>query len=470
MEKYDDRPVKWMIYPSLVFLMLGMTIGIFLAFNAFVFPDFFNTEYVTFGRLRPVHVGCVLWLWLLSAGVGLTYYFVPRLCGVRLWSIRLAAVATILWWSSLILGNFSIPFGTNWGWEYAELPMWLWGWFPVKAIFTLSWILVAINIFGTVARRIYPKMYVALWYTMATMLWTAFTFTAGNFGINLVPGGISRVNVNFFYMHNLVGLIFTPLGLAAAYYFIPKIAGVPLYSHRLSMIGFWTIAFFYAWVGAHHIIHGPMSQWLQTTSIVFSLWLFIPVWTVITNFFLTLRGHWEKYTQDVGIRFLMMGTVFYLLVCIQGPLQSFRNINEIISKTDWVIAHSHFSLYGTFSFFIFGALYYLIPRFAGRPWWSSRLGNWHFGLNMLGIFPFMLGLMIGGYFQGLEWADWANGSTYAQYQTNLAYVPFLQTVAGMWNWWLLRAIGGVIIWISNLLFILNIVNTLFLPRHEEIAA
>lgn len=461
MTEYNDTPVKWMLYPALIFMLIGMTIGTFLAFNAFVFPDYFSGEYIHFGRLRPVHVHSVAVLWLYSVGISFFYFFVPRLCGVPLWSQKLATAAIIFWWTSLILSTFSYPFGTNFGWEYAEFPNSV-GWIPTKGMFVIAWVLILINITMTIATRKFQKMYVSLWYTMGTLIWATVTYLAGAVFIMWVPEGLSRVNTNFFYVHNLVGLIFTPMGLAAAYYFLPKLANTPIYSHRLSMIGFWSIAFFYGWIGAHHIIHGPMSQWLQTTSIVFSIWLFIPVWTVVHNLFYTLLPQWKAYTQSAPVRFLIMGTLFYLATCIQGPLMALRNVNEITSKTDWVIGHSHVSLYATFSFFAFAGVYWVVPQITGRPLWSERLANWHFSLNILGAVPFLLALWVGGFYQGLLWAKWANGTNYAEYHMNLSILPFLDTVADMHPWWILRGIGGLIILFANILFAINIFNTAML--------
>lgn len=465
MTQYDDGPVKWMIYPALLFMVFGMMVGVFIAYNGFLIPDYFSGEYIHFGKIRPIHVGSVALLWLLSVGVGFFYYFVPRLCGVRLWSVKLAYWSIGLWWFSVPMGVLSYPFGTNFGWEYAEFPDWVW-WIPTKVIFTLAWVLMVVNIFATIATRKYEKMYVSLWYTMGCLIWGTFTYIAGSYAINWVPGGISRVNVSFFYVHNLVGLIFTPMGLATAYYFLPKLANRPIYSHRLSMIGFWTIAFFYGWIGAHHIIHGPVSQWLQTVSIIFSIWLFIPVFTVVTNLFGTLSGHWKEYSQNVGIRFLMMGNLFYLLTCIQGPIMALRNVNEITSKTDWVIGHSHIALYGTFTFFAIAGLYYVVPVLSKRPLWSERLADWHFSLNIFGSVPFMLSLWVGGFWQGMLWATWANGTTYAEFHNNLSVIPFLQTIEEMHIFWVLRALGGVIILFANILFAINIFNTVMLKPKE----
>lgn len=463
---YNDLPVKLMIYPALLFLLLGMSIGVFMAFNAFVFPDYFSGEYVHFGRVRPVHVGSVAILWLYSVGVGFFYYFVPRLCGISIWSPLLAYISTGLWWFSLVTAIFSYPFGTNFGWEYAEIPDWVW-WIPVKPLFVMAWILVLVNIFATIAIRKYQQMYVSLWYTMGTLIWGTFTYITGSYAVYWVPEGISRVNVSWFYIHNLVGLIFTPMGLAAAYYFLPKLANTPIHSHRLSMIGFWSIAFVYGWIGAHHMIHGPISQWLQTVSIIFSIWLFIPVWTVVHNLFYTLLPKWKEYTQSVPVRFLMMGTMFYFITCLQGPLMALRNVNEITSKTDWVIGHAHVSLYATFSFFAFAGVYQLIPVITKKPIWSQTLSEWHFNLNMLGVIPFLLSLSVGGVHQGLLWAHWADGSSYAEFHNSLSVFPFLETISVMRPWWIMRAVGGAIILFANSLFVINIFNTILLTARNE---
>lgn len=466
--RHNDTPVKLMLYPALIFLVVGMSIGVFISYNTFVFPDYFMGEYIHFGRVRPIHVGGVTLLWLLSADIGLFYYFIPRLCGRSLWSPRLAYWSAALWWFSLVIGTFSFPWGTNFGWEYAELPMWVW-WIPIKAIFTAAWLMVAINLIMTVATRTFDKLYVSTWYTMGTLIWTTFTVIVGFFIINYVPQGISRVNTNFFYVHNLVGLIFTPMGLAQAYYYLPKISGVPIYSHRLSMIGFWSVAFVYAWIGAHHIIHGPVSQWLQTTSIIFSIWLFIPVWTVVTNIFATLKDNWSIYVNSAPIRFIMMGNIFYLLTCIQGPLMALRNINEITSKTDWVIGHSHVSLYATFTFFATAGIYHTIPAITKKPLWSKALADWHFSLSLLGSLPFLLALWLGGFLQGYLWSTWADGVNYAEFHNQLANLSFLDTIAEMHYWWVFRSIGGTIILFANLLFLINMFNTIVLkPAIQEL--
>ncbi len=463
---YNDRPVKQLLYPALLFLIVGLFVGVFISYNGFLAPDSFSGPYVHFGRVRPVHVTAVTLLWLLSANMALMYYFVPRLCGTPLYSVNLATVTNSIWWFGLIIGTFSFPFGTNFGWEYAELPMMIGKWIPVKLLVAVAWVLFASNLFMTIVNRRHKKMYVSLWYVMGTLIWTSFTFVVGNFAIEWVPKGISRVNTSFFYVHNLVGLIFTPMGLAIAYYFIPKISKTPIYSHRLSMVGFWSIAFVYAWIGAHHMLHGPESQWLQTTSIVFSMWLIIPVWTVVTNLLGTVKSQWQMYSASAPLRFLTMGVVFYLIVCLQGSLQSLRNVNEVVSKTDWIIGHAHMSLLGTFTFFVIGGAYYVVPKITGKPLWSDKLADLHFTLVLLGSVIMFLALWIGGFHQGLMWANWGTGTTFAQFHENLAQVPFLATIEAMWWWWFARTIGGILILCGCLIFVFNMMNTIILPKNK----
>lgn len=230
------------------------------------------------------------------------------------------------------------------------------------------------------------------------------------------------------------------------------------------MVGFWSIAFFYAWIGAHHMLHGPESQWLQTTSIIFSIWLIIPVWTVVTNLFGTVKRGWEMYSKSAALRFLTMGVAFYLIVCLQGSLQSLRNVNEIVSKTDWIIGHAHMSLLGTFTFFAIGGIYYAIPKITGKPLWSLRMADWHFSLALTGSIIMFVSLWLGGFYQGLMWASWGTGTTYAQFHENLSRLPFLMTIEKMWWWWLFRTIGGVIILLGCTIFAINIFNTIILDE------
>ena len=218
-------------------------------------------------------------------------------------------------------------------------------------------------------------------------------------------------------MHNAVGLIFTPAGLAIAYYFIPRASNTPLYSHKLSMIGFWSLAFVYVWTGAHHMLHGPISQWLQTIAIVFSVMLLIPVWAVVYNFIATMKGEWHQLNDNVSLKFLMSGTIFYLLTCFQGPMHSLRSVNAIVSKTDWIPGHAHMAVLGTFSFFAMAGVYYVIPRIFSTTLHSEALANWSFWLFLIGGLGMFTALWLGGFWQGWQW--------------NNPSIPFIDTVVAL---------------------------------------
>jgi cytochrome c oxidase cbb3-type subunit 1 len=249
--------------------------------------------------------------------------------------------------------------------------------------------------------------------------------------------------VNWWFGHNAVGRIFTPFGVALAYYFIPKSTGNPLYSHKLSLIGFWTIAFLYIWTGAHHIIFGPIPTWLQTVAILFSISLLIPVWTVIANFFGTLRGKWAQ--GNYIVKFLLSGTVFYFLTCLQGPMHSFRSVNQIVSKTDWIPGHAHMAVFGAFSFFAIAGIYYAVPRMVKRPLFSDQLAEWHFWLSFVGFLGFSVSLWVGGFLQGLQWMDHT--------------ISFLDTVKAMSPYYIVRMFSGVVMLLGQLIFAFNILRT-----------
>jgi cytochrome c oxidase cbb3-type subunit I len=328
--------------------------------------------------------------------------------------------------------------GMNQGFEYGELPL------PLDVLVVVAWVMFGINVFGTVATRKYTAMYVSLWYIMGCVLWTAFVYLTGNFAA-LLTTGVNQANLNWMYVHNAVGLIFTPVGLALAYYFIPKAANTPLHSHKLSMVGFWSLAFVYVWTGAHHMLHGPISQWLQTIAIVFSVMLLIPVWAVVYNFVATMRGQWHQLRDNVPLKYLMTGVVFYLLTCFQGPMHSLRAVNAIVSKTDWIPGHAHMAVLGAFSFFAIAGTYYVLPRMLRRPLHSDALANWSFWLMLIGGVGFFVTLWLGGFWQGWQW--------------NNPAIPFIDTVTALQPVWMVRFFSGVLIFAGIGLFLYDVMAT-----------
>jgi cytochrome c oxidase cbb3-type subunit 1 len=436
---HEDTTAKLFLASSISYFFIVGIIALIIAAK-FVWPALMGTiPLLTYGRLRPLHVNGMLFGWLLAADMGLMFYVIPRLCGVKLWSEKLGQATAALWNFIILSAVVVLLLGMNQGLEYAELPTWL------DVLVVVAWIMFGTNIFMTVATRKYVQMYVTIWYCLGTILWTAFVYLTGNFA-TLFTTGVNQANLNWMYVHNAVGLIFTPVGLAIAYYFIPKASNHPLHSHKLSMIGFWSLAFVYVWTGAHHMLHGPISQWLQTIAIVFSVMLLIPVWAVVYNFFATMRGQWDQLRDNVPLKFLMSGVVFYLLTCFQGPLHSLRSVNAIVSKTDWIPGHAHMAVLGAFSFFAIAGSYYVVPRMFKTKLYSEALANWSFWLFLIGGLGFFVTLWLGGVWQGWQWNDPA--------------IPFIDTVIALKPVWLVRFFSGILMFGGIVTFAYNILATM----------
>ncbi|QQS47801.1 MAG: cbb3-type cytochrome c oxidase subunit I [Acidobacteriota bacterium] len=435
---HQDTTARLFLISSIAYFFIVGIIALLIAAK-FVWPQLLGTiPYFSYGRLRPLHVNGMLFGWLLACDMGLIYYLAPRLCGVKLWSEKLGVATAVLWNLIILSAVVTLLLGINQGFEYAELAL------PLDVLVVVAWVMFGINIFATVATRKYLQMYVSLWYVMGAILWTAFVYLTGNFAV-LFTTGVNQANLNWMYVHNAVGLIFTPAGLALAYYFIPKTANTPLHSHKLSMIGFWSLAFVYVWTGAHHMLHGPISQWLQTIAIVFSLMLLIPVWAVVYNFFATMKGQWHQMRENVPLKFLMTGVVFYLLTCFQGPMHALRSVNAIVSKTDWIPGHAHMAVLGAFSFFAIAGAYYIVPRIFGTKLYSDALANWSFWLFLIGGVGFFVTLWLGGFWQGWQW--------------NNPSIPFIDTVIALEPVWLVRFFSGVLMFGGIVAFAYNILAT-----------
>jgi cytochrome c oxidase cbb3-type subunit 1 len=445
---HEDLTARWFVVSSIVYFFIVGIIALVIAAK-FCWPDLMNTTpWLTYGRLRPLHVNGMLFGWLLAADMGLAFYVIPRLCGVKLWSEKLG-VATAVLWNIIILGAVvSLLAGRNQGLEYAELEP------ALDVLVVVAWLMFGANILGTVFTRKHQAMYVTIWYIMGCILWTAFVYLTGNLAV-LFTTGVNQANLNWMYVHNAVGLIFTPIGLGIAYYFIPRASNTPLHSHKLSMVGFWSLAFVYVWTGAHHMLHGPISQWLQTIAIAFSLMLLIPVWAVVYNLFATLKGQWHQLRDSVPLKFLMSGVVFYLLTCFQGPMHSLRTVNAIVSKTDWIPGHAHMAVLGCFSFFAIAGTYFTIPRMFGKPLHSQGLANWSYWMLMIGGLGFFVTLWLGGFWQGWQW--------------NTPSIPFIDTVVALKPIWLVRFLSGVMMFTGIVCFAYNVMATVLGPQ-QDVAA
>jgi cbb3-type cytochrome c oxidase subunit I len=348
-----------------IWFVIGTTIGLTMS-HELTLPDLFaGIPQLVFSRLRPAHVNMMLFGFLSTTFFGAWYYLVPRLCQTHLRTTRLANILLVLWNITIVVGTIALLNGDTQGKEYSEYP-WYVDW-AVEALLICNIVII----YRTIANRKDEPMYVSLWYIGGTVGWIAIMYAIGNviwhpFTTTLPDGqiqssgsliGLNDAVWNWFYGHNVFGLYITTGGIGIVYYLVPKIVQRPIYSHTMSLIGFWTIVLMYAPTGQHHLLQAPIPGWLKVYAVIGSIGLIIPVFTQSTNIFMTMRGMWGKMIDDIALRFILTGSFFYLTVSIQGSVQSLITVNRFIHFTQWVVAHAHLALLGGFGFLSSGAMF-----------------------------------------------------------------------------------------------------------------
>jgi cytochrome c oxidase cbb3-type subunit I len=296
----------------------------------------------------------------------------------------------------------------------------------------------------TILKRKEKLLYVALYYLSASMIWTTLNYALGHLIIPYRVPGVNNAALHGLYIHYVVGLWITPAGLSLIYFFLPLSAKSPLYSHKLSLIGFWSIAFFYPFVGIHHYLYSPIPNWTQTIAIVTSMMLIVPVWTVTQNFFGTMVGHWRALQESYVAKFLIVGSMYYLLGCFQGSTEALRGMQQLTHWTDFVIAHSHLTVFGTFVIWGMAGIYYVWPRVTQRPLWSRRLADWHYWLIVASFSVMASVLTLMGLVQGTMWASGAD---------------FVTSVLAMKPYWFIRTLSGLGMDIGIAMFLINMIMT-----------
>ena len=397
---------KWLAW-GFLWLLFFPTVGVIVS-TKFNYPEFLgNLPWLTFGRLRPIHVNGVIWGAFSTLFIGLCHYIVPRLCGVRLWKERWGYTLLWVWNLNLALAVVLLALGWNRGWEAGEFPL-----INVIIIF-LSVLLLTVQFLMTIKNRKETPLYVSLWYLIAAFIWTDVNLVVLMLGPHHIPG-INNAAWHGLFIHYVVGLWITPAGYVLIYYFLPASVRNPIYSHKLSLIGFWSLAFFYPFVGIHHYLYSPIADWAETIAIISSMMLIIPVWTVLQNFFGTMIGKWQEFGQNLPAKFLIVGSIMYLVGCFQGSTEALRSLQQPTHFTDFVISHSHLTVFGTFIVWAIGGALYVWPRVTGSELWSFKLGNWGFWLITVGISAMGLVLAAQGLQQGYmlmaqsEWIDSVN--------------------------------------------------------------
>jgi cbb3-type cytochrome c oxidase subunit I len=440
-ENVNSRLVKAFLYSSILWFILSIIVG-FIVSLKLIYPDFLGTiPCLTYGRLRFVHTNGVVFGWLTTAFFGILMYMVPRLTNRPLYSERLGWISFWVWNIGFAIGVIFLLKGYVQGLEYAELPL-------IADLFVFAtFILILINVFLTILNSVEKQLYVSLWYIIAALAWTPLNYFVGNvFPAYIVPGTAGAA-LSGLYIHNVLGLLHTPLGVGMVYFLLPLMLKKPIYSHSLSLIGFWSLAFFYPLGGSHHYLFSPIPWWAQIIAVPLSVMMIVVVLTVVYNFFATMKGSWNMVAENIPLRFLTIGIIYYMITCIQGPLQSLFSIQKVIHFSDWVVGHAHIALLGTFTFWVIAAIYYVLPRMSNRPVYSQNLAEWHFWLTLAGTLVYTSSLTAAGLVQGYLW---------------LSGTIFMDVVKSSKPFWAIRSFGGALVIIGQIVFVYNLIkNALF---------
>jgi len=459
--KYEYDVVKGFALSALVWGAVGVLIGLLIAFQM-VYPQLNFPPYLTFGRLRVVHVNGLAFGFGLGAIFSMFYYMTQRLAKAPLPFPKLAQVHLWLFNAAIVAAAVTLLMGYSQAKEYAELE------WPLDIGVVIIWVMFATNIIGTVIKRKEPYMYVSLWYILATVVTVAVLYIGNNLAIPVgafksypVYAGVDDANVEWWYGHNAVGFVFTTPILAMFYYVLPKATGAPIFSHRLSLLGFWGVVFAYLWTGAHHLVYTPVPNWIQTTAIVFSIFLIAPSWASVVNGYYTMEGRWSQMKDNYLIKFIILGITFYGLQVIQGPSQAIRAISQVVHYTDYIPGHVHMGTMGWVTLTISAMLYYAIPRMYNTEIYSIKIANAHFWLVLVGQLIFSITMWVTGIGQGLMMMEHSPDGS-------LAY-SFIDAIRFNKPFWTMRAIGGVIYFAGFVLFIYNIVMTVRSGKGEKAA-
>jgi cytochrome c oxidase cbb3-type subunit 1 len=427
------RTVIW-YYASAVTWLLAGTVAALISSVKLHNPAFLGSfEWLTFGRIRTVHLNAMAYGWSAMAGLGTTLWLEARLCKVQLPYRTLLPATAILWNLTMIWGIYEIFAGHSTSVEWLEFPPQVLAFFGF-ALLVIFW--VSLKMFR---ERLAVHTYVSQWYMFGATVWFPILYSSAV----LLPttglvGGAAWATANWWYAHNVLGLFITPMGLATIYYLIPKVTGSPIYSYHLSLLGFWTIALFYSWAGTHHLVGGPLPAWIITVGIVGSMMMLVPVTTVAINHHMTTWGHFRLLKTSPTLRFVVFGAMSYTAVSVQGCFEALRSVSRVAHFTHYTVAHAHLGMYAFFTMTMFGAMYYVLPRLTHNEWSSAPLIKVHFWTCALGVLA---------YFVDLSWAGWQQGL-----MMNNALIPFLKIVEYTKPYLVARSVAGSFMATGHLVF------------------
>ncbi len=457
---YNDKVVRQFTVMTVIWGIVGMLVGVIIAAQL-VWPELNIGPWLHFGRLRPLHTNAVIFAFGGSALFASSYYIVQRTCHVRLWGGPLIPFTFWGWQLIIVLAAVSFPLGITTGKEYAELE------WPIDLLITLVWVAYAVVFFGTIAVRKVSHIYVANWFYGAYIISIALLhiFNSMEMPVTLTKSysmyaGVQDAMVQWWYGHNAVGFFLTAAFLGMMYYFVPKQAGRPVYSYRLSVVHFWALIFTYMWAGPHHLHYTALPDWTQSVGMIFSLILLAPSWGGMINGIMTLSGAWHKLRDDPILKFLITSLSFYGMSTFEGPMMSIKTVNALSHYTDWTVGHVHSGALGWVAMVSIGSMYYLIPRLFGKTeMYSTKLVTTHFWIATIGTVLYIASMWIAGVMQGLMWrAVNADGT--------LAY-SFVESVKGSYPFWAIRVLGGVLFLVGMLIMAYNMFKTMAGGKTED---
>ncbi|MGB7786785.1 MAG: cytochrome-c oxidase, cbb3-type subunit I [Salinimicrobium sp.] len=451
---YDNKIVKKFLYATLFWGVIGMSVGLLLAF-LFLFPNLTDgISWLSFGRLRPLHTNAVIFAFVGNAIFAGVYYSTQRLLKARMYSDILSKINFWGWQLIIVGAAITLPLGITSSKEYAELE------WPLDIAIAVVWVVFGWNLIATIFKRRQRHLYVAIWFYIATFvtvavlhIFNSLALPVGLFKSYSVYAGVQDALVQWWYGHNAVAFFLTTPFLGLMYYFVPKAANRPVYSYKLSIIHFWSLIFIYIWAGPHHLLYSALPGWAQNLGVAFSVMLLMPSWGGMINGLLTLRGAWDKVKADPVLKFMVVAITGYGMATFEGPMLSLKNVNAIAHFSDWVIAHVHVGALAWNGFLTFGMVYWLVPRMFKTKLWSVKLANAHFWVGTLGIIMYALPMYVAGFVQASMWKQFNPDGT-------LVYGNFLETVTEIMPMYWMRAIGGSM-YISGMFILLyNIIKTI----------
>ncbi len=449
---YNDKVVRQFAVMTVIWGIVGMLVGVIIAAQL-VWPEL-NIGFLHFGRLRPLHTNAVIFAFGGCALFATSYWCVQRTSHARLWGGPLVPFTFWGWQIVILLAAITLPLGITQGKEYAELE------WPIDILITLVWVSYALVFFGTIAKRTVSHIYVANWFFGAFIIAVALLHLVNSAAMPItmtksysVYSGVQDAMIQWWYGHNAVGFFLTAGFLGMMYYFVPKQAGRPVYSYRLSVVHFWALIFTYMWAGPHHLHYTALPDWTQSVGMVFSLILLAPSWGGMINGIMTLSGAWHKLRDDPILKFLITSLSFYGMSTFEGPMMSIKTVNALSHYTDWTVGHVHSGALGWVAMVSIGSIYYLLPKLFGKTeMYSTKLVTTHFWIATIGTVLYIASMWIAGVMQGLMWRAVNSDGT-------LAY-SFVESVKGSYPFWAIRWLGGVLFLTGMLIMAYNMFKTM----------